>query len=101
MTTREDEDYLDIAGIAARDTRSEQKVTMISRPGGSWSHSEVDGLVTNLHTSVSRLKDYPSIVLIAGEYETRKLACILKDNFEQKIVLGLDNPELPFIPTFI
>lgn len=94
---------MDLAGMAMRSRRQNQRVTVLFREGGTWHDSEIQKLVAGLHTSVSLNTDHRGYLLIPEEYTKEEILEILGDvaAYTLEVVMGLDNEALPWKPRFI
>lgn len=81
--------------------RRNAKFTVLTRTQGEWSQNETSRLVGGLRPMalVSSLPAQPTKLIVTGEQTRQDLARALgHESFEAEVVVGFDNPNLPFAP---
>ncbi len=92
---------IDLVGMYVKALRDETEFTVLTRDGGTWKPHEISQLVHGLNTECQQLPKKPEAVILFGGYsEAEVIDVISADDFEHQIVIGYNNPDLPFRPTF-
>jgi hypothetical protein len=96
-------DEMDLLGMTLRAERKNAKITLLHRPKGQWHKEEVSRLVRGLNTSVCEHPLHPEYLILFGHYTKEKTLEVMLGGvaYTAKQVLGYDNQELPWVPTFI
>jgi len=81
---------------------AKRMITVLTKTSGHWTQREDSRIMTTIHKPMSGIPLSPEILLLDGEYDREMIANAIGHNdFELKVVEGLDNPELPFTPQFM
>jgi len=89
---------LDLVGMDLRERRKKVKLTLLTHnDGGSWSRGDASKIVAAINNEVTSHPRYPTFMIAQGEHTQEFLERALGHNhFTSKLVMGLDNPALPF-----
>lgn len=84
-------------------TARDMRLTVLHRPNGTWSKLELGRLVNGLTTEACSHPKHPEDIIVYGHYSKDEvLGAILGGQvFTVKQVTGIENPELPFRPSFM
>lgn len=93
---------MDLVGMNIRAQRSEIEFTVLTREGKPWSDQEAANLVVGLTTELQRLPAKPCSLIMFGKFPLENITLILgaEEKFTHQILVGYDNPNLPFRPIF-
>lgn len=89
-------------GLHIRKLRSEQQIIVLEK-GEVWSFDEINKLAAKFHTICHHPK-FPSTLMFPKEMmknEEDVSKTLGHNNFQMKVIQGMDNEELPFHPQFI
>ncbi len=92
----------DLTGLHINKQLQEMKMTILHRPGGTWSNADTNRLNQGLSTECSGHHKHPEYLILFGHFtkdETLK-ALIGGLAYTATQVTGIDSPELPFSPGF-
>ena len=93
---------MDLVGMTNRDNRARRMITMITKADGHWSQRECGRIQAAIRNSISGSPLHPNVLALNGEHAREVVAAAIShDNFELKVIQGLDNPDLPFTPQLI
>lgn len=85
----------DLIGMEVKDYRAKSKVTVLTRENG-WDRQDVIKIV-ELNAVVHEHPQYPKVLLVRGKWTKLQIKnAVGFSDFERHIVIGLDNPDLPF-----
>jgi phosphoglycerate-specific signal transduction histidine kinase len=88
---------MDLIGMEMRARRARAKFTVLTRSQGSWTQQEIDKLVNELMAVIHRHPQHPTLLLIREEFDRERIEQLLgKNDFEHQVLVGFDNPALPF-----
>ena len=90
----------DLVGMDLQARRKETLFTVLKKPEGSWQPHEVGRLIHGLTTEAQRLPAKPEFIILWDKHEEAKVRQVLPGEYEHKILIGYDNPELPWRPMF-
>ncbi len=92
---------MDLVGIQMEDSRKKRMMTVLRRQGGTWSPTETGKLVDNFKTPIHGHPEHPEYIIADGVIHQDDIQIVLGVNdFELKMVEGMDNPRLPFVPSW-
>ena len=89
----------DLVGMDLAEKRRKAKFTVLQKSEGNWDNASVSRLTGGLGTECNQLPSCPGSIILWGEYTAEAIANLLgQGSCTHKIVVGFDNPELPFKP---
>lgn len=92
------EESMDLIGLDMKARQAREKFTVVTKLGDAvWTPAEINRLVHQYRTIISTLPRMPSVAILAGEYSKDQLVAFLgTDNFTVELMVGRQNPKLPF-----
>jgi len=89
---------MDLVGMEVRDKLKQQLFTVLTSEE-SWSRIEVTLLINVCMTEAYGHPQHPHVLILWGGVPHAQIKSALsRKNFRSKMVVGIDNPELPFRP---
>ena len=92
---------MDLVGINIAERRRSLKMTILHRSGGVWHSFEVGKLVNGLMTELSQHPRHPEYLILFGHYSKEEALKALGGGqaYTATQITGMDNKELPFVPS--
>ncbi|MDD5464095.1 MAG: hypothetical protein PHP62_03020 [Candidatus Moranbacteria bacterium] len=94
---------MNLMAMQIEENRQKVKMTILRREGGTWQTWEVSNLACGLMTEVSQHPQHPEFLVVFGHYTKEQT---LKAHggglaYNAIEIIGISDPRLPFIPSFV
>lgn len=92
---------MNLVGMIAEGNRKKMKLTVLHRPGGTWSGIDL-GKLHRLSPKISGHPKHPEYIILLGHFNNGQTLEVLDGGlaYTATMVTGMDSPELPFVPSF-
>lgn len=90
--------YMDLIGMEIAENMRKLKLTVLHRPGGTWSDVEVSRLVNGLLTEAYSHQENPEYLILFGHHSKEETlqALLGAMAYTATQLIGINNEELPF-----